>query len=90
MRSGAIRAVVFASACLLLSSCATQPAPADYGDMPGFWLGMIHGFLMPFSFIASFFSDVRIYAFPNNGGWYDFGFVLGVFVIGGGGAAAGR
>jgi hypothetical protein len=28
------------------------------------------------SLIGSFFSDVRIYAYPNNGGWYDIGFVI--------------
>jgi len=33
---------------------------------------------MLFSLVASLFSDVRIYAFPNAGGWYDTGYVLGV------------
>ena len=75
-------------AMLLLSSCATQPAPPAT-DVPGFGLGFVHGFISLFSLIASIFSDVRIYAFPNSGGWYDFGFMLGAacFFGGGGGTA---
>jgi hypothetical protein len=26
--------------------------------------------------------DVAVYAVPNNGGWYDFGFFLGITVFG--------
>ena len=73
---------------LLLSSCASQPAP-ELIDPPGFWSGLLHGFLMLFSLIGSIFTDVRIYAFPNSGGWYDFGFFLGAAsFLGGGGASA--
>jgi hypothetical protein len=84
-------AVGFLSICalaLLLASCATQPiAPA--AEAPGFLLGLLHGFLIMFSFIASFFTDARIYAFPNSGAWYDFGYLLGASAfLGGGGASA--
>jgi hypothetical protein len=35
------------------------------------------------------FTDFRIYAFPNSGGWYDFGYLLGAMgFLGGGGASA--
>ena len=45
----------------------------------GFWYGLWHGLILPFSFIISLFNDsVSIYAVYNNGGWYDFGFFLGV------------
>ena len=27
-------------------------------------------------------SDVAVYAVPNNGGWYDFGYFLGIAVFG--------
>ena len=75
---------------LLLQSCATQPAPPAL-DTPGFLRGLLHGFLILFSFLASLFTDVRIYAFPNSGGWYDFGFLLGAMMfLGGGGAGARR
>ena len=73
---------------LLLASCASQPPP-EVVNPPGFWSGLLHGFLMLFSLIGSIFTDVRIYAFPNSGGWYDFGFFLGAAsFLGGGGASA--
>jgi hypothetical protein len=73
---------------LLLQSCATQP-PVENVSPPGFLLGLLHGFLILFSFIGSLFTDVRIYAFPNTGGWYDFGYLLGAMAfLGGGGAGA--
>ena len=58
-------------AALALAACATQPAAV--ANAPGFWLGLVHGMTAPFSLIASLFWDVRIYAFPNAGGWYDLG-----------------
>ena len=46
------------------------------GD-PGFWHGVLHGVIAPISFVVSLFSDsVRMYAFPNVGRWYDFGFLM--------------
>jgi hypothetical protein len=78
----------FSVAALVVSSCAYQPEPSAY-DPPGFWMGLLHGFFIPFSFIGSLFADVRIYAFPNSGIWYDFGFLLGASTfLGGGGASA--
>ncbi len=75
---------------VLLQSCATQP-PAVAAGPPGFLFGLLHGFLILFSFVASLFTDYRIYAFPNSGGWYDFGFLLGAMsFLGGGGASARR
>ncbi len=72
---------------LALSACATQiPAVVEQGrDVPGFWFGLWHGFIFPWSWIGSLFTpDIAIYAVPNKGGWYDFGFFLGVTVLGGG------
>jgi hypothetical protein len=49
----------------------------------------VHGFTILFSLIGSTFTDYRIYAFPNSGGWYDFGYFLGAAMfLGGGGASA--
>jgi hypothetical protein len=81
--------VVFCGFVLLLVSCAHQPQPPASGaDLPGFWSGLLQGFLILFSFIGSLFTDVRIYAFPNSGGWYDFGYLLGAAVFLGGAAQA--
>ena len=71
---------------LLLASCAaTQPPTIPLLDAPGFWKGLWHGFIAPVTFIISLFSEhVRIYAFPNAGRWYDFGFMLGISGFSGG------
>ena len=48
-------------------------------DPCGFWEGLWHGIILPFSFIGSLCSEnINIYELNNNGGWYDFGFCIGV------------
>jgi hypothetical protein len=57
----------------------------------GFWGGLWHGVIAPFAFIGSLFSnDIAVYAVNNNGGWYDFGFVLGAGILFGGGSSASK
>ncbi|HEY6917389.1 MAG TPA: hypothetical protein VI381_07085 [Allosphingosinicella sp.] len=69
---------------LALSACAArQTAEAVAPAAPGFLLGLWHGFIFPVAWIVSLFvSDVAVYAVPNNGGWYDFGYFLGIVVFG--------
>jgi len=62
--------------CIAVAGCATQPAPSAYHP-PGFLYGLLHGFTVFFSLIGGLFWDVRIYAFPNSGWFYDLGFFLG-------------
>ena len=68
----------------LLSACAaTQTGTAVAPAAPGFWLGLWHGFIFPVAWLVSLFvKDVAIYAVPNTGGWYDFGYFLGIVVFG--------
>lgn len=70
--------------CVLATGCAaTQSASAVAKSAPGFWLGLWHGFIFPVAWVVSLFSDkIAIYAVPNNGGWYDFGYFLGIVVFG--------
>jgi len=67
---------------LLFSGCAdVSPHVEDcVTDNPyGFWGGLLHGLILPLSWIGSLFSEnISIYAYNNNGNLYDFGFVLGV------------
>ena len=45
----------------------------------GFWAGLWHGMILPITFVVSLFKpEVGIYETHNNGGWYNFGFFLGV------------
>ena len=81
------RLLAVSLALMLLAACAQQvPEAVEHtAQTPGFLLGLWHGFVFPFAWIGSLFSsDIAVYAGPNNGGWYDFGFFLGVTVLGGG------
>ena len=78
------RLLILAATALLLSACAaTQQAAVVEAAAPGFWLGVWHGFIFPVAFLVSLFMpEVALYAVPNNGGWYDFGFFVGIVFIG--------
>lgn len=72
---------------LLLGACASQvdAGVAEGADVPGFWWGLWHGFIFPWAWIGSLFdADIAVYAVPNRGGFYDFGFFVGITVLGGG------
>jgi len=58
---------------VLAAACTHQPIPIAGAGVPSFWLGLWHGLIAPFAFIGSLFTDIRLYAYPNNGAWYDFG-----------------
>lgn len=75
---------------LMLSGCAAHAIPHTGPHTPGFWLGLWHGSIAPIAFLISLFNPhVAVYAIPNSGGWYDFGFLLGLGIgLGGGGGAA--
>jgi len=70
-------------AALLLAACATQVSSGVAPGAPGFLLGLWHGFIFPIAwFLSLVMPDVALYAVPNNGGWYDFGYFLGIVVFG--------
>ena len=67
-----------------VTACVTNE---PYGFPGGLW----HGIIAPVSFFLSLFmDDVAMYAVNNNGGWYDFGFVLGAGILFGGGSRASK
>lgn len=77
------RLALFAAALALAACAATQQPDAVAPGAPGFWLGLWHGFIFPVAWIVSLFTDkVAVYAVPNSGGWYDFGYFLGIVVFG--------
>jgi hypothetical protein len=73
-----------------LASCAAGPnemvdTANEKGKVAGFLRGLWHGFIALFTFIISLFTDkVNVYEVHNTGGWYDFGFILGVMIFFGG------
>ena len=60
----------------------SQDIPSDYGSTAGFLRGLWHGIIAPVTFIISLFTEnINMYEVHNNGGWYDFGFVIGAGII---------
>ena len=79
----AIRPVAALGLLLALSACARQSAGAVATGAPGFLQGLWDGFIFPFAWVVSLFvPEVAVYQVPNNGGWYDFGYFLGIVVFG--------
>jgi hypothetical protein len=82
-------------AVLLLAACAPGTnqlvgTESPDGSLAGFWPGLWHGFIALFTFVISLFTDeVSVYEVHNTGGWYDFGFVLGVMIFFSGGTGSG-
>ena len=71
------------AALMLLAGCATQVSAGVSPQAPGFLLGLWHGFIFPVAwFLSLVIHDINIYAVPNNGGWYNFGYFLGIVVFG--------
>lgn len=80
-----------ATLLLALAACAAGPNPEVSADADaGFWLGLWQGLITPVTFVVSLFTEsVSVYEVANSGGWYDFGYVLGLSVAFGGSAGGG-
>ena len=78
------RVLILAALTIILAACVPTEAPsAIQPSAPGFLLGVWHGFVFPVTFILSLFTDdIAVYAVPNNGTWYDFGYFIGIVFLG--------
>ena len=82
--------LLFVALVVVLASCAV-PVHIDTCvagvKVYNFWSGLWHGMTAGFSFIGSLINPEKyvVYAVNNNGGWYNFGFLLGVGAFTGGG-----
>jgi hypothetical protein len=57
-----------------LAGCGFVGArPASVASMPSFFVG-----IAPWTLLLRAFLDIRMYAVPNSGWWYDAGFLLGI------------
>jgi hypothetical protein len=71
------------AALVLLAACAHQVSSSVQPSAPGFLPGVWHGFIFPVAWVLSLFMrDVAVYAVPNDGGWYDFGYFIGIVFLG--------
>ncbi len=69
---------------VLLAGCADVSSVQEcvINEPYGYWSGLWHGFISPLSFLGSIiYDDIAMYAVNNNGGFYDFGFVLGSGIL---------
>ena len=81
---------------VILTSCfaganPSEGIPSEFGSTAGFLKGLWHGFIAPFTFVVSLFTDgINFYEVHNNGNWYNFGFVIGAGIIFSGGGRASK
>ena len=78
------RVFVLVAMSLTVAACvAKQSMAAVNPAAPGFLEGVWHGFIFPVAWIVSLFTDdIAVYQVPNNGGWYDFGYFVGICFLG--------
>ena len=90
MKRNVLVLVVFAAIMLLFASCAhvvDVETCVEGTKEYGFWNGLWHGIVAPFTFIGHLFNhDIAVVAqnLTGSGGWYYFGFLLGVGAFTGG------
>jgi hypothetical protein len=85
-----VLALVFLASCAPGSNELMNSANKE-GVVAGFWRGLWNGIIAPVTFVISIFNkNVQMYEVHNNGAWYNFGFILGVMIIFGGGAGGAR
>jgi hypothetical protein len=73
----------------MLASCTAGDSQFTVESPAGFFWGLWHGVISVISLIIHLFNDnIRVYEVDNSGGWYDFGFLLGVIMVWGGGCHA--
>jgi hypothetical protein len=76
--------ILIVVSCIVFTGCApgSNPSvdtPDSENDIAGFWMGLWHGMISIITFFISLFSsNVSVYEVHNSGGWYNFGFLLGL------------
>ncbi len=79
MKKTFVLIVLLVLAMLFIGSCVSGDGSRSSNDPAGFFSGIWHGWVAPFSLIWGFFNrHVRVYESNNVGWWYDFGFYIAV------------
>lgn len=80
--------VMIIAAILIVATGWNMPVK-QATETAGFLAGIWHGFILPLTFIRSWFDPaVTLYQSLNNGFWYNLGFVLGLGIAFGGGGSS--
>ena len=81
-----IRLFFLFSLALIFTACTAGDAQFTEINQAGFFYGLWHGVISFITLIIHIFNDgIMVYETTNTGGWYDFGFLIGVTSIWGGG-----
>lgn len=81
-----IKPLLLFCSMFLITACTAGDASFATETPAGFWYGLWHGAISIITLVIHIFNEsVRVYETHNSGGWYDFGFLLGVIFIWGGG-----
>ncbi|HEY5584024.1 MAG TPA: hypothetical protein VIK78_05985 [Ruminiclostridium sp.] len=77
------RAFILIIVVVLISFTLTGCVPGDgtytAAKPAGFFWGIWHGWIAPFSLIMGLFKkNIRVYEIINTGWWYDFGFYIAI------------
>jgi len=87
------RLIIIFMLLIIISLTGCTPNDGTYTlDSPaGFWWGMWHGWIAGINLIRSLFNpEIGIYETINNGGWYNFGFLLGISTLSSSGSRPSR
>lgn len=88
--SSIVAATLVVMLALALCGCTAGEPQFTPEEPANFWLGLWHGAISMITLVVGIFEPtVEVYERNNTGGWYDFGFLLGVISIWGGGSSAG-
>jgi len=86
----ALFCIVISLSLLLLSGCVPGDGVKNADNPAGFFSGVWHGWIAPFSLIYSLFNrNIGIYEIYNTGFWYDLGYYMAI-ISGFGGLALSR
>lgn len=73
----------------ILFACTAGNPQFSQETPAGFWYGLWHGIISVITLLIHVFNqNVSVYEINNSGGWYDFGFLLGVISVWGGSSHA--
>ncbi len=74
-----MRIIITILVVVTLTGCIPGDGKATGDNPSGFFSGIWHGWIAPFSLIAGIFKkNIRVYESINTGWWYDLGFYIAV------------
>ena len=71
--------VVIIISLILLTGCMPGDGKSTPSNPAGFFWGIWHGWIAPFSLVMGlFYKNIRMHEVVNTGWWYDLGFYMAI------------